>query len=173
MTIDLLEEKPVPKFVYRQFILIFLISMVVAADGPVFAGSSVASNGTSAQAQVNFKIIILPNLALQVKTASADNMLASRINNESGNATLPDINDKTVNVTASANMSRHGVLNVSSNLLSIGNSPTSVKRAGHGAIESLPQPYTSNGQYRLEYAPAKHTRFPSPGDSPTIILCVP
>ena len=162
-----------PKFVYRQFILIFLLSMAIAADGPVFAGSSVASNGTSAQAQVNFKIIILPNLALQVKTASADNMLASRTNNESGDATLLDVNDKTVNVTASANMTRHGVLNVSSNLLSIGNSPTSVKGAGHSAIESLPQPYISNGQYRLEYTPAEHTPFPSQNGSPTIILCAP
>lgn len=161
------------KFVCKQLILVLLVSMATAADGAVFAGSSVAANGTSAQAQVNFKIIILPNLALQVKTASADNMLASRTNNENGDATLPDVNDKTVNVTASANMTRHGVLNVSSNLLPIGNSQTSVKKAGHGTIESLPQPYISNGQYRLEYTPAEHTPFPSQNGSPTIILSAP
>lgn len=147
--------------------------MAIDADGPVFAGSSTAANGTSVQAQVNFKIIIRPNLALQVKAASSDNMLASRTINASGEATLPPVNVKTVNVTASANMTRHGVLNVSSNLLPAGNSPTSVKGIGHGPIKSLPLPYISNGRYRLKYVPAEHTPFPAPDDSSIIILCAP
>jgi len=160
-------------FACRKLILLSLVSIVLAIATPTFAGSGVATGGQPAIVGMTLKIVITPSLALQVKTGSADTMLASRPVIEGSDAVQTNADDKNIHVAVSANLTKHGVLNVSSNLLSAGNSPTSKRRVGQGRIESLTLPYLTTGRYQLVYTPNNPITPLSPDDSSTIILCSP
>jgi len=147
--------------------------MAVSTAEPIFAGSSSATNGKSSQIQLNFKIVILPSLALQVKTATADNMLASLPVIGLSDAGLLNTMDKKIYVTASANIHKHGRLNVSSNFVSAGNWPTTQKRTGQDLFKSFPLPYIPNGHYRLVLSPIDPGTILSPNLPPTFTLCSP
>jgi len=62
---------------YKQFVLFLLVLMAISNAGPVYADSSIAANGQPAQARVNFKIVIAPDLALNMDQLSTDNQMTT------------------------------------------------------------------------------------------------
>lgn len=144
----LLEEKSLSIFTCRPFIFVFLVSIVIAAANQTFAGSSISASGHPAIARVSFKIVIPSSLALQVKTGSDDNILASKTIFESNAVAQSNVDDKSISVTASATLTQNSVLNVSSDILSTGNSPSSAKRAEQSHVESFPLPQLATGRYQ-------------------------
>lgn len=147
--------------------------MAIAAANPIFADSSISTGGQSTIVGVKFKIVVTPSLALQVKAGSAGTLLASRSVMDSSDPALLNPDGKNIQVSASANLTKGGVLNVSSNLLSEGNSPTVIKRVGQGPIESVPMPYLPHGRYQLLYTPKGPITPLSSEASSTFILCSP
>jgi len=147
--------------------------MAVSTANPVFAGSTSVTNGKSARVKLGFRIEIPTSLVLMVKTTTADNIPISRSITENSETDQFNVKDKNIYVTASANVTKHGVLNASPDLLSGNNSPTSIERAGQGHIESFPLPYKTTGWYRLAYQSIDSVSVISPYDSATFILCSP
>ncbi len=161
------------KFVCKHLILVLFVSMAIASANPIFADSSTATSGQPTIVGVKFKIVITPSLALQIKTGSTDTLLASRSVMDSSNATLLNPDNKNIQVSASANLTKRGVLNVSSNLLSDANPPTVLRRAEQDPIESFPMPYLPNGRYQLDYTPNDPITPLSSDASSIFILCSP
>ena len=137
-----------PKNTCRLYILVSLVLIVLAAANQTIAGSRVSTNGQPVTTNLKFKIVIPPSLALQVKTGPADTLLASPTVIENRNVEQSNADDKSIYVTASATVTKNGILNVSS-----GNSPPSAKRTGQDHVEYLPLPQLASGRYKLVYKP--------------------
>jgi len=147
----------------RHITLFTLLVVIFCLPFSAYADRSIATHGKSAQARVNFKVIIAPSLSMQIGTLTTDKWSGS------------NKGEKEVFVKASGNFTNKDVLRFAATPSRSGtpNTRTANTFSNFDDIPALSLSHPSIGQYLLIYTPNTPNIMTPENGTRYYVLCSP